>query len=73
MVQWLKLWAPNAEDLGLIPDRGTRSHMLQPRVQIATTKSLQLKIPHNTKKIVHVTVKIPCATTKTWCSQRNKD
>ena len=27
--QWLKLCAPNAGDLGLIPDQGTRSHMLQ--------------------------------------------
>ena len=27
VVQWLRLWAPNAEGLGLIPGQGTRSHM----------------------------------------------
>ena len=27
MVQWLRLWAPNAGGLGLIPGQGTRSHM----------------------------------------------
>ena len=29
MVQWLRLCAPNAGDLGLIPGQGTRSHILQ--------------------------------------------
>ena len=29
VVQWLRLCAPNAGSLGLIPDQGTRSHMLQ--------------------------------------------
>ena len=27
MVQWLRLHAPNAGDLGLIPGQGARSHM----------------------------------------------
>ena len=33
VVQWLRLHAPNAGGLGLIPGQGTRSHMR------ATTKS----------------------------------
>ena len=35
MVQWLRLHAPNAGGPGLIPDQGTRSHMLQLRPGIA--------------------------------------
>ena len=35
MVQWLRLHAPNAGVPGLIPDQGTRSHMLQLRLGIA--------------------------------------
>ena len=46
VVQWLRLCAPKARRLVLIPGQGTTSYMLQ------------LKIPH--------------ATTKTWCSQINK-
>ena len=39
MVQWLRLHAPHAEGPGLIPDQGTRSHMLRwevhtPQLQI---------------------------------------
>ena len=45
LVQWLRLHAPNAGDLGLIPGLGTRSHMLQPRVCM-----LQLKILHAATK-----------------------
>ena len=33
VVQWLRLCAPNAGGPGLIPGQGTRSHMLQLRVQ----------------------------------------
>ena len=29
VVPWLRLWAPSARSLGLIPDQGTRSNMLQ--------------------------------------------
>ena len=29
MVQWLRLYAPNAEGLGSIPSQGTRSHRPQ--------------------------------------------
>ena len=32
MVQWLRVQAPNAGGLGLIPDQGTRSHM--PKLKI---------------------------------------
>ena len=53
MVQWFRLHTPNAGDLGLIPDQGTRSHMLQ------------LKISHDTTKILH-------AATETRCNQKNK-
>ena len=40
VVQWLRLHAPNAEGLGLIPDQGTRSHMPQPRVLMSQLKIL---------------------------------
>ena len=40
VVQWLRLHAPNAGDLGLIPGQGTRSHVLQLGVHM-----LQLKTP----------------------------
>ena len=33
VVHWLRLRIPNAGDSGLIPGQGTRSHMLQLRVQ----------------------------------------
>ena len=35
IVQWLRLYAPNAGALGSIPDQGTRSHMLQLRSKIS--------------------------------------
>ena len=57
VVQWLRLRAPNAGGLGLIPGR---SHMLQLRVHMP-----QLKIPHAATKISR-------ATTKTQLSQINK-
>ena len=31
VIQWLRFWAPSAEDLGLSPGRGTRFYMLQLR------------------------------------------
>ena len=40
VVQWLRLWAPNAGSLGLITGQGTRSHMLQGRVHISQLKIL---------------------------------
>ena len=48
MVQWLRLHAPNAADLNLIPGRGSRAHMLQLRALM-----LQLKIPHAITKTRH--------------------
>ena len=59
VVQWLRLCAPNAGGLGLIPGQGTRSYMPQLRVCM-----LQLKI-------LHAAAKIPCAATKTRCRQIN--
>ena len=48
VVQWVRLHAPNAGGLGLIPGRGTRSHMH------ATTKSPHAaKSPHATTKTRH--------------------
>ena len=32
VVQWLSLCAPNTGALGLVPDQGARSHVLQLRV-----------------------------------------
>ncbi|TEA38361.1 hypothetical protein DBR06_SOUSAS110229, partial [Sousa chinensis] len=49
VVQWLRLHAPNARDLGSIPGLGTRSHMPQLRVFM-----LQLKISHAITKRSHV-------------------
>ena len=40
VVPWLRLLAPNAGSLGSIPGQRIRSHIPQPRVQMA-----QLKIP----------------------------
>ena len=39
MVQWLRLWAPNAGGPGWIPGQGTRSHMLQLKFVHAATNS----------------------------------
>ena len=61
VVHWLRLQAPNAGDLGLIPGLGNRSHIPQFRVCM-----LQLKILHAAK------IEIPPATTKTGCSQVKK-
>ena len=47
VVQWLRLCPPNAEGLSLIPDQGTRSHMLQLKILCAATKWSQI----NKKKI----------------------
>ena len=41
VIQWLRLHAPSAEGLGSIPGQGTRSSMLQLKIQHATAK-----IPH---------------------------
>ena len=43
LVQWLRLYPPNAGGLGIVPGQGTRSHMPQ------------LKDPSCLKKILHVT------------------
>ena len=48
VVQWLRLQAPNAGCLDLIPGLGTRSHILQPRVHMP-----QLKITRATSKTQH--------------------
>ena len=47
MTQWLRLPAPNAGSLGLIPGQGTRSHMPQLKVCLLQRRS---KIPHVTTK-----------------------
>ena len=48
MVQWLRLQFPMQEGPGLIPGRGTRSHMLQLKVCMP-----RLKIPHARTKTWH--------------------
>ncbi|TEA30144.1 hypothetical protein DBR06_SOUSAS4810005, partial [Sousa chinensis] len=50
VVQWLRLHAPNAGGPGLIPGRGTRSHILQLRLRMP-----QLKIPHAATKVPRAT------------------
>ena len=39
VVQWLRLCAPNAGDLGLIPGWGSRSYMLQLKIPHAAAKT----------------------------------
>ena len=39
VVQWLRLCAFNAGVLGSIPGQGTRSHMEQLKIPLATTKT----------------------------------
>ena len=48
MAQWLRLCAPNAGDLGLIPGQGTRSHMLQLKILHATTKTQGSQVNNKT-------------------------
>ena len=50
MVQWIRLCAPDAGDLGSIPGQGTRSHMH------AATKSW-----HAATKSSHATTKEPAS------------
>ena len=65
VVQWVGLHAPNTGGPGLIPGRGTGSHMH------VATKSLHVatKNSHATTKSSHAATKIPCAATKTQHSQ----
>ena len=53
IVQWLRLRAPNAGSLGLIPGQGTRSHMPQIRVRMS-----QLNIPNAATMIEDLTCHI---------------
>ena len=61
VVQCLRLLTPNAGDLGLIPGPRTRSHM--PQLGWACCRRSHMS---------HRRLKILCATTETWHSQRNK-
>ena len=62
VVQLLRLCAPHAGDLGLIPGQGTRSHMPQLRVCMLQAK---VCMPQWRSKVLR-------ATTKTQNSQTNK-
>ena len=42
VIQWLRLQAPTAGNLGLIPSQGTRSHMPQLRICIPQLKRSQV-------------------------------
>ena len=46
MVQWLRLWAPNAEAWGSIPGLETRSHMSQLKISQAT-RTMQDPVCHS--------------------------
>ena len=68
VVQWLRLQAPKAGNLGSIPGQGIRSHM--PHMTLQTTLTVripQLKIPHAAMKIED-----PRCWAKMLCSQINK-
>ena len=47
VVQWLRLRAPNAGGLGLIPDQRTRSHMQQLKIPCAAIKTQSSQINKN--------------------------
>ena len=49
VVQWLRLLAPNAGGLGLIPGQGTRSHMPQLKMSCAMIKSWRSQNKQNKK------------------------
>ena len=49
-VQWLRLHAPNAGDLVLIPDGGTRSHIPQVRVHVPQLKICMRQLRLSTAK-----------------------
>ena len=53
VVQWLRLGAPNAGGLGLIPSQGTRSHMQQLKIPCAAAKTGSKISFLKRKKIVH--------------------
>ena len=43
VVQWLRLYTPNAGGQGLIHGQGTESHMLQVKILCAATKTGAVK------------------------------
>ena len=49
MVRWLRLCAPNARGVGLIPGQRTRSRMLQLKILHAATKTLSSQIKNECK------------------------
>ena len=49
VVQWLRLQAPNAGGLGLIPGQGTRSHMPQLKMSCAAIKTWRSQNKQNKK------------------------
>ena len=56
VVQWLRLWTPNAVGLGSIPGQGTRSHM----------PYLRGHMPQRRQKIWYATTKTWHSQTDTW-------
>ena len=54
MVHWLRLHAPNAGGLGLIPSQGTRSYMLQLKTLCAETKTRCSQIKINMGKKIEM-------------------
>ena len=60
MVQWLRNLPSNAEDVGLIPNQGTKIPHAAEQLSLGTTKD-----PCDATKI-------PLATAKTQCGQINK-
>jgi hypothetical protein len=49
VVHWLRLCTPNAEDLGLVPGQGTRSHI--PQLRPGTTKEITLGFKKKKRKL----------------------
>ena len=49
VVQWLRLYPPNAGGLDSIPGQGNRSHMLQLKILCSATKTWHSQINNQTE------------------------
>ena len=78
MVQWLRLFAPNAGGLGSIPGRGTRSRMTQLRYAKTKTQLSQKResfknkrkskgiLPRTSTSVSLIMLKTLCGSHKLW-------
>ena len=67
MVRWLRLWAPLAGGLSLIPGRGTRSHV-QPKIPHAASKTRCRQVNKNILKSKKGYSSLCCTVGPRWLS-----